>query len=135
MKDKLCQTQEALAIVATAHEWCLSNKELLGWTPDQVERMREISNLMRNAVRVRDSCTRLIESERSGLRTQIQDLQFQLKIERTARLEAERKLSEAVKTQRPTGVRRTYQTKKQNDSRSETRPGRQHAPAQDSDSS
>jgi hypothetical protein len=119
LKDKLMQSQEALAIVATAHEWCLSHKEILGWTSEQVERMREISNLMKGAVRVRDSCSRLIESERTGLRSQVDELNHQLKSERTARLEAERKLSDSIKSQRPPGAKKIQHDPKAQDRKGE----------------
>jgi hypothetical protein len=119
LKDKLVHTQEALAIVDTEHEWCLSHKDMFGWTTDQVERMREISNLMSSAVRVRDSCTRLIESERTGLRSQVDEFHHQLKNERNARLEAERKLSDTVKSQRPPGAKKIQQEPKIPDGKQE----------------
>ena len=106
LKGKLAETEESLAIIATAHNWCLSNKDVLGWTAEQVDRMREVSSLMSNAVHVRDTCSRLIENEKSGLRSMLDQVTQQLKSERSARLEAERKLASYLKQTRPSGVHR-----------------------------
>ncbi len=100
LRQNLTYAQEAFGIVAAARDCCLSNKDTLGWTPDQVERLREIAALMRQALTVYNSCTRLLESEKAGTNAQVDELKIQLAKERSARVAAERKLSQYFKDKR-----------------------------------
>ena len=100
LRQSLSHAQEAFSIVSTAHDWCSVNTQSVGWTSDQVERMREISAIIRRALKIRDSCPRLLESERNAINTKIENLELQLHQERSGRLAAERKLSQYLKDRR-----------------------------------
>jgi len=100
LRQNLTYAQEAFGIVAAARDCCLSNRDSLGWTPEQVERLREIAALMRQALTVYNSCTRLLKSEKADTNAQVDDLKIQLAKERSARIAAERKLSHYFKDKR-----------------------------------
>ena len=100
LRQNLTYAQEAFGIVAAARDCCLSNRDSFGWTPEQVERLREIAALMRQALTVYNSCTRLLKSEKADTNAQVDDLKIQLAKERSARIAAERKLSHYFKDKR-----------------------------------
>lgn len=96
LHSEVRRAREELGIISTAHSWCLSHRSLLGWTSDQVERMREMASLLHHAQQIRDSCeTTLAENTQSLLR-ELDISRSELQLERTKRIEAERKLKQSI---------------------------------------
>lgn len=96
MHEQVRRAHEELAIISTAHTWCLGNRSLIGWTTDQVERMREMALLLHHAQQIRDSCeSTLTENTRSLLR-ELDITRSELQLERSKRIEAERKLKHTL---------------------------------------
>lgn len=100
LRQSLTHAQEAFDIVSTVCDWCCENTQTVGWTIAQVERMREINEIIRRALKVRDLCPRLVESERNAMHIKIEDLERQLVRERSGRLASEKKLSQYLRDRR-----------------------------------
>ena len=79
-------------VLKTSHEWCLGNKDVLGWSQDQVDRMKELSHLIYSAHQARTACESIISSGTATIIAELKDSKLNLQRERTLKLQAEMRL-------------------------------------------
>ena len=98
LRQILTHSRDAFNLVSRAHEYCLAQTQSSRWSTDQIERLREIAALMRQALNVRNSGSRFTENDATmDTNAEIASLKQQLAREYSARRAAERKLSQYIK--------------------------------------
>ena len=100
LRENMKHAQEAFSLVASAHEFCLTDMYSPECTPLHASRLGEIAELMCRALKNQSTVGLPYEVGKVQENDEITSLKLQLSNEKMARVAAERQLSRLLKTRR-----------------------------------